>query len=112
MPLDVFYEVRTLPSSTHLLAQSLNRFMYTDRVLHASLGFAPDFSCVQAFSIDAYDEERSQFLASGTQEHRHAQSTPRPQRRTIHRIDIRTRLQCLLFSSLAALDQWFTPPYY
>jgi hypothetical protein len=70
----------------------LNRLVWTDRILHASLGFTPYLSCIQVLPIDAYDEERSQFLASGTEEHRYARPTARPQRRTVCRIDIRARL--------------------
>ena len=88
MPLDVFYEVGTLRSSGHLLGCALSRFVHTDRVLSAPFGFTPYLPYIQAFSIDAYDGEFSQFLASRTQEYWYAQPAARPQRCAIHRIDI------------------------
>ena len=73
MPLDVFHEVRRLgPPVRRLGGIILNHLSYTDCVLPASLGFTPHLSCIQAFPIYAYDEGRSQFLASGPQEHRYA----------------------------------------
>lgn len=50
----------------------VNRRVYTDRIVHASLGFTPHLSCVQVFPIDAHDEELGQLLASDTEEHRYA----------------------------------------
>ena len=83
--------------------------LYTGRVLFAPLGFTPYLSHIQTFPNDAYDEERGQFLASGTQEYRSTKSTSGPQRCTVCGIDIRERLQCLLLLSLMFLDQWLIP---
>ena len=83
--------------------------LYTGRVLSAPLGFTPYLSHIQTFPNHAYDEERGQFLASGTQEHRSTQSASGPQRCTVCGIDIRERLQCLLLLSLTVLDQWLIP---
>ena len=85
--------------------------LYTGRVLSAPLGFTPYLSHIQTFPNHAYDEERGQFLASGTQEHRSTQSASGPQRCTVCGIDIRERLQCLLLLSLTVPDQWLIPSF-